>query len=427
MSNNQDLLDRRAKAIPRGLASATPFFTERALNAEVWDVDGNRFIDFAMGMAVVNTGHCNPKVMAGAAAQLEKFTHIASQVSMYELYVSMAERLNDLAPINDARSVFFTTGSEALENAVKISRTYTGRHGVVTLRGSYHGRSFLTAAMNGKIAPYRAGAGLSAAHVFHAAAPMECHGVSVTDALEDLDHVFKSDIEPHDVAAIVVEPVLGEGGFYALPAEYLQAVRKICDDNGIIMVIDEVQTGFGRTGKMFAIEHSGVEPDLMCVAKALAGGFPLSGVVGKEEIMNKPGPGGLGGTYNGNPVCLAAAHAAVDVIIEEDLPSRANMIGERVTSKINSFKAANPTARVGEVRGHGAMCAFELVSEAGSNTPDPSLVPQVMASCREKGLIVLACGYYGNCIRVLAPLTIPEDHLDEGLDILVAALTEVLL
>lgn len=425
MSKNAELLERRKNAVAGGVASATPIFAERAENAELWDVDGNRYIDFAMGMAVVNTGHCHPKVIEGARAQLDKFTHTAFQVSAYEVYIRLAERLNELAPIKDGRSVFFTTGAEALENSVKVARTVTGRHAVITFRGGYHGRSALTSSMNGKIAPYRAGAGLGVGHIFHAPFPMEFHGVSVEDALEGLDHVFKTDVEPRDVAAIVIEPVLGEGGFYATPPAFMQALRKICDNNGIIFVVDEVQTGFGRTGKMFGIEHSGVEPDILCVAKAMAGGFPISGICGKAELMNQVGPGGLGGTYGGNPVACAAAHGAIDAILEEGLVERANMVGDRIKARVNALREEIPSLPIGDVRGLGAMIAVEFVKEAGSNTPDPTLVPQIMARAREKGLIMLACGYYGNCLRFLAPLTIPEAHLEEGLDIFEAALREV--
>ncbi len=425
MTKNAELLERRKYAVGMGVASATPIYAEKALNAELWDVDGNRYIDFAMGMAVVNTGHCHPKVIEGARAQLEKFTHTAFQVSAYEVYISLAERLNELAPINDGRSVFFSTGAEAIENAVKVARTSTGRHGVISLRASYHGRSFLTSTLNGKIAPYRAGAGLGAGHVFHAPAPMEIHGVSVEQALEGLDHVFRADIEAKDVAAIIVEPVLGEGGFYQLPNNYMQSLRAICNEHGIVMICDEVQTGFGRTGKMFAVEHSGVEPDIICVAKAIAGGFPISGICGKASIMDKVGPGGLGGTYGGNPVSCAAAHGAIDVILEEKLADRANWVGSTIKDRLNTLIAENPHLPIAEVRGPGAMIAFELVKEAGSKTPDGSLVPKIMQKAREKGLILLACGYYGNCIRILAPLTVPEEHLNEGLDILCETLLEV--
>lgn len=425
MSKNSELLDRRAKSVAVGVASATPVFAERALNAELWDVDGNRYLDFAVGIAVENTGHCHPKVMAAAKAQLEKFTHTAFQVSAYEVYISLAERLNELAPITDARSVFFTTGAEALENAVKVARTHTKRHGVITFRGAYHGRTALTSTMNGKIAPYRAGAGLGTPHIFHAPFPNELHGVSVDEALEGLSDIFKGDIEPQEVAAIVIEPVQGEGGFYQTPPAFMKALRKICDEQGIVFICDEVQTGFGRTGKMFAVEHSDIEPDIICVAKAIAGGFPLSGICGKESIMSTVPPGGMGGTYGGNPVSCAAAHAAIDAIIEEGLCERANWVGQTIKDRLKALIADNPHLPISDVRGLGAMNAIEFVEEAGSRRPDGSLLPKIMEHALGKGLILLSCGYYGNCIRLLAPLTIPEEHLSEGLDILCETILQV--
>jgi 4-aminobutyrate aminotransferase len=425
MTSNTELLQRRQQAVARGVFSATPIFAEKAKNAELWDADGKRYIDFAVGIAVCNTGHCHPKIMAAAKAQCDLFTHTAFQVSAYETYVALAERLNDLAPIADAKSLFFSTGAEAVENAVKIARIATGRQGVIAFKGGFHGRTALTSALTGKIIPYKAGGGIPVPGVFHAPFPVPHHGITVEDALAGIETLFKVDIEAKDVAAIIVEPVQGEGGFYAAPAEFMQALRAICDEHGIVFICDEIQTGFGRTGKMFAVEHSGVEPDLITVAKAIAGGFPISGVVGKHSIMDVPGPGGMGGTYGGNPVACAAAHAAISVIQEESLCDRSNLIGARMLERLNQMKAREDVAPIGDVRGLGAMVAFELVKEKGGNEPRPEAVAALTAKALEHGLILLACGYWGNSVRILAPLTIDEAHLEEGLDIIECSLVEI--
>ncbi|MDH3739451.1 MAG: 4-aminobutyrate--2-oxoglutarate transaminase [Alphaproteobacteria bacterium] len=424
MTTNKILQDRRSAAVAQGVATAHPFYAARAENAELWDVEGNRFIDFAMGIAVCNTGHCHPSIMAAAKAQCDLFTHTAFQVSAYESYIHLAERLNELAPIDDARSVFFSTGAEAVENAVKLARAATGRQGVIAFTGAFHGRTEMARALTGKIVPYKAGAGVPMPAIFHADFPVPCHGITVENALASIHKIFKVDIEAKDVAAIIIEPVLGEGGFYAAPTEFLQALRVLCDEHGIVLICDEIQSGFGRTGKMFAIEHSGVEPDIITVAKAIAGGFPISGVVGKTSIMNALGPGGLGGTYGGNPVACAAAHAAITVIQEEKLCERSAEIGARMVERLNAIKARDDVMAIGDVRGLGAMVAFELVTEKGGNTPMPAAVPGVIAAARELGLIILPCGFWGNTVRLLAPLTIPMEHLEEGLDILEQSLEQ---
>lgn len=425
MASNAELLQRRQNAVARGVYSATPIFAERAKNAELWDADGKRYIDFTMGIAVCNTGHCHPKVMEAAKKQCDLFTHTAFQVVAYEAYIALAERLNELVPIKDAKSLFFSTGAEAVENAVKIARIATGRAGVIAFKGAFHGRTALTSALTGKIVPYKAGGGIPVPGIFHAPFPVPHHGISVEDSLAGLETLFKVDIEAKDVAAIIVEPVQGEGGFYAAPVEFLQALRAICDEHGIILICDEIQTGFGRTGKMFAIEHSGVEPDLITVAKAMGGGFPISGVVGKTSVIDKPGPGGMGGTYGGNPVACAAAHAAISVIEEENLVERSNVIGARMVERLTQMKARDDVPPIGDVRGLGAMVAFELVRERGGNEPDPETVPKLIAKALEHGLILLACGYWGNSVRILAPLTIDEAHLEEGLDIIERSLIEI--
>ncbi len=425
MTSNTELLARRDNAVARGVYSSTPIFAARAKNAELWDVDGKRYIDFAIGIAVCNTGHCHPKIMAAAKAQCDLFTHTAFQVCAYETYVALAERLNRLVPIEDAKSLFFSTGAEAVENAIKVARIATGRQGVIAFKGAFHGRTALTSALTGKIIPYKAGGGVPVPGVFHAPFPVPHHGISVEDSLAAIDTIFKVDIEAKDVAAIIVEPVQGEGGFYQAPPEFMRALRRLCDAHGMIFICDEIQTGFGRTGKMFAVEYSGVEPDLITVAKAMAGGFPISGLVGKRSVIDVPGPGGMGGTYGGNPVACAAAHAAISVIEEEKLCQRSNVIGERMVARLNEIKTREDIVPVGDIRGLGAMVAFELVKQRGGNEPDPEVVAAVTRKALEKGLVVLACGYWGNTIRILAPLTIPDEHLEEGLDIIEQCLQEV--
>jgi len=422
MSNNASILKRRTAAVPRGLVTGAPIFVAKAKNDEMWDVEGNRYIDFGSGIAVMNTGHRHPKVMAAAHAQLDQFAHLAFQVVGYENYVTLAERLNALAPIANAKTLFFTTGAEATENAVKIARAYTGRQGVIAFTGAFHGRTQLTMSMTGKAVPYRTKGTPLATGVFHVPFPIEHHGVTEEDTLQALARLFKADISPADVAAIVIEPVQGEGGFYQTPVTLMRALRDICDQHGICLVADEVQTGFGRTGKMFAIEHYGIEPDLIPVAKALGGGFPISGVIGKAEVMDAAEPGGLGGTYGGNPISVAAALAVLDVIDAENLCERANMLGEKMLARLNKFKQSNSLRPIGDVRGLGAMVAFELVRERGGNDPDPDATKAVTGAALDAGLILLSCGYYGNTIRILAPLTIDLDHLDEGLDKLEIAL-----
>jgi 4-aminobutyrate aminotransferase / (S)-3-amino-2-methylpropionate transaminase / 5-aminovalerate transaminase len=424
MTGNADLLKRREAAIPRGVATATPIFADRAENGELWDVEGRRYIDFASGIAVTNTGHRHPKVMAAAAAQMERFTHTAFQVTAYDVYVELAERLNALAPIKNAKSIFFTTGAEATENAVKIARAHTGRPGVITFTGAFHGRTMLTMAMTGKVAPYKTKFGPMPAGIFHCPFPIAHHGVSESDALKALDHIFKADCAPDQTAAIVIEPVQGEGGFYQTPKAFMKTLREICDRHGILLVADEVQSGFARTGKMFAIEHYDVEPDLIPVAKALGGGFPISGLIGKAEIMDAPDPGGLGGTYAGSPVACAAALAVLDVIAEERLCERSNTIGAKMVARLEAIKRSNTSRPIGDVRGLGAMVAFELVKERGGNDPDADGIKPVLAKALDQGLILLSCGYYANTIRLLAPLTIEDGHLDEGLDILEEALRQ---
>jgi 4-aminobutyrate aminotransferase / (S)-3-amino-2-methylpropionate transaminase / 5-aminovalerate transaminase len=422
MTRNADLLARRQAAIPRGVATASPIFLDRARNGEAWDVNGRRYIDFASGIAVTNTGHLHPKVVAAAAAQMERFAHVAFQVAGYDVYVELAERLNALAPIGHAKTIFFTTGAEATENAVKIARAYTGRPGVIAFTGGFHGRTLLTMAMTGKVAPYRAKFGLMPPGIFHVPFPIPHHGTTEADSLRALDHIFRSDLSPDQVAAIVIEPVQGEGGFYVAPKTFIRALRDICDAHGICFVADEVQSGFARTGRFFAIEHYDVEPDLIPIAKALGGGLPISGLIGKAAIMDAPEPGGLGGTYGGNPVACAAALAVLDIIEGEGLCARAQAIGARLLERIEAFKRSNDCLPIGDVRGLGAMVAFEMVKERGTHLPDAEATKRVTGKALEEGLILLSCGYYGNTLRLLPPLTMPDGQLDEGLDMLHEAL-----
>ena len=423
MTTNHDLMARREAAVPRGVSHTHPVFAAHAENAELWDVEGKRYIDFAGGIAVLNTGHRHPKVMAAVTEQLAHFTHPCFQVTPYETYIRLAERLNALAPIEGpAKTIFLTTGAEALENAIKIARAATGRSGVITFAGGYHGRTMMTMAMTGKVLPYKKKFAPLPAEIYHVPFPHAPFGVTVEDSLRAIDMLFRADIEPDRVAAIVLEPVQGEGGFIQAPTELLQALRKLCDRHGILLVADEVQTGFARTGKMFGIEHSGVKPDIMTIAKSLAGGFPLSGVIGRAAVMDGAEAGGLGGTYAGFPVACAAALAVLDVIEEEKLIERANHIGAKMKARLEAISLRNNTIPIAAIRGPGAMVAFDVVKTRGTDEPDADMTKKVLAKAREKGLILLSCGVYGNAIRLLAPLTASDDLLDEGLDVLEQAL-----
>lgn len=414
MSHNSDLRDRHLAAIPLGLASAFPVYAQRAENSEIWDIDGNRYIDFAGGIAVLNTGHRHPKVMAAVRDQLDHFTHTAFQIMPYEPYVALCERLNGLAPFNaPAKSVLFSTGAEAVENAIKIARASTGRPGVIAFSGGFHGRTTLTMALTGKVAPYKVKFGVAPPAIYHLPFPAASHGVSVADTLRALDTLFRADIAPTDVAAIIIEPVQGEGGFLPAPTELLQALRQACDTHGIVLIADEVQTGFARTGKMFGIEHSGVEPDLLTVAKSLAGGFPLSGVIGRADIMDAAEPGGLGGTYAGSPMACAAALAVLDVIAEEGLLARADAIGATIRGALDKLALRNDGVPISAIRGPGAMIAFDIVTDSGE--PDAATTKRVIQTALADGLVLLSCGIHGNTIRVLNPLTISDALLEEGL------------
>jgi len=424
MSANSDLLARRTKAIPRGVSTATPIFAARTENAELWDMDGKRYVDFAGGIAVLNTGHRHPKVIEAVRKQLDLYTHTAFQVVAYEPYVELCERLNALAPFKGpAKTILFSTGAEATENAIKIARAATGRSAVIAFTGGFHGRTLLTMAMTGKVLPYKKSFAPLPSEVYHVPFPISHYGTSVEDSLKALQFLFKADVEPSRVAAIIIEPVQGEGGFHEAPRELMAALRKICDENGILLVADEVQTGFARTGKMFGIEHSGIEPDIITVAKSLAGGFPLSGVIGRAAVMDSAEPGGLGGTYAGSPVACAAALAVLDVIHDEGLIERANAIGTRMKDRLQTIAQRNDSLPIAAIRGPGAMIAFDIVKSRGGHEPDGDAVKRVTAKALENGLILLSCGIYGETIRILVPLTASDSIVDEGLEYLEQALS----
>ena len=424
MASNKELLAIREKATPRGVGTQTTVFADRARNAEIWDVEGRRYIDISAGIAVTNTGHNHPRVIAAVETQLDRFSHTCFQVAPYDVYVQLAERLNSLGPGDTPKkTMFLTTGAEAVENALKISRKFTGRSAVIAFSGAFHGRTMMGMALTGKVVPYKAGFGPFPPEVFHVPFPVDYHGVTAEDSLAALETLFRSDVEPARVAAMIIEPVQGEGGFYQAPAEFLQALRRICDEHGIVMIADEIQTGFARTGKLFAMEHAGVEADLMTVAKSLAGGFPLSGVIGKAHIMDSVDPGGLGGTYGGSPLGCAAGLAVLDVIEEEKLCDKALEIGEAIRHWATDMQAEHDC--IGHIRITGAMCAIEFVKDGDANRPDAELVKRVAAEALSNGVIFLTCGVRGNVIRFLPALTIEPELLSEALEVLGNAIVEV--
>jgi 4-aminobutyrate aminotransferase / (S)-3-amino-2-methylpropionate transaminase / 5-aminovalerate transaminase len=420
----ETMIERRSKAIARGMGMAVPVFAKRAENAEIWDIEGRRFIDFAGGIAVLNAGHRHPLVMKRVMEQLNSFTHTCFTIMPYEPFVELAEKLNALAPISgEKKSMFVTTGAEAVENSVKIARAHTGRSDVIAFNGSFHGRTLMTMALTGKNIPYKTKFGPFPAGVWHVPFPIEHKGISVEDSLHAIEWLFKVDVEPSRVAAIIIEPVQGEGGFYVAPKALMQGLRKICDEHGIVLIADEIQSGFGRTGKWFAMEHFGVEPDLVTVAKSLASGFPLAGVVGRARIMDAPDPGGLGGTYAGNPVSCAAALGTLDAFEQDKLLEKAEKQGKLVMERVKAMKAKGKGMPVGNIRGLGAMAAFELVTQHGGSEPDAAATKALAAKCLERGLLILTCGVFNDTIRLLCPLSAPEAIVEEGLDILEAALT----
>ncbi|MFG6511076.1 4-aminobutyrate--2-oxoglutarate transaminase [Sulfitobacter sp. 1A15333] len=415
---NADLIARRDAAVPRGVASAAPIYAKYAENAELWDVEGNRYIDFVGGIGVLNTGHRHPKVVEAAKAQEDHYTHTSFQVVPYGPYVELAEKLNALAP-GDApkKTLLVTTGAEAVENAVKIARAATGRPGIIAFTGGYHGRTLLTLGMTGKVTPYKKDVGPFPADVFRAPFPSVRDGITVQDALTGLKNLFLTDAQPERVAAIIIEPVLGEGGYTPVPFEMMQELRAICDQHGILLIADEVQAGFGRTGTWFAIEHSGVVPDLITVAKSMAGGYPLAGVIGRTDVMDAMDPGGLGGTYSGNPVACAAALAAIEVIEDEGLLARSTAMGDTLKARFAEIGERSAPFRFWDIRGLGAMVAVEFVTDFDSATPDADFTKRVIAHALKRGLLLLSCGMYGNAVRVMVPLTASDAIVEEGLAI----------
>lgn len=427
MSATSTLGARHKAAVPRGVATKD-LYVARAENAELWDVNGKRYIDFAAGIAVLNTGHRHPDVMAAVRAQTEAFTHTCFHVAPYESYIGLAERLNGLTPGSfDKKTMLVTTGAEAVENAVKIARAATGRSAIVAFSGGFHGRTMMGMALTGKVAPYKKGFGPFPAEVYHAPYPKTYHGIDVERALSGVRDLFLSDVDPSRVAAFIVEPVQGEGGFYIAPPEFLRGLRAICDQHGILLIADEIQTGIARTGKMFAVEHSDVVPDLVTMAKGLGGGFPLAAVTGRAELMDAAGPGGLGGTYGGSPIGVAASHAVLDVIEREKLCDRAIELGNLFRERLEALARRNEFSCIGDVRNLGAMIAIELVKDRHTREPDAALTSALVAKAQEKGLILLSCGVDANIIRILTPLTIPFEQAREGLDILEQALGEVVV
>lgn len=423
--SNAELNELKQKYVAAGAASPATAFADRAENAEIWDADGNRFIDFAGGIGVLNVGHRHPKVVAAVKAQLDKVMHTCQTVMPYEGYVKVAEKLSHIVPVRGhAKVMLANSGAEALENAVKIARAATGRSNVICFDGGYHGRTFYTMAMNGKVAPYQTDFGPMPGTVFRAPYPVPYHGVSEDEAIRGLKMTLKTDANPKDTAAIILEPVLGEGGFYPAPTSFLKKIREICDEHGMLMIIDEVQSGFGRTGKMFAIEHSGVEPDMMTMAKSMADGMPISAIVGTDKVMDASGPNSLGGTYTGSPTACAAALAVMEVFEEENILEKSQALGEKLAARFNEWQGKFDC--IDHVRNMGAMAAFELVNNKTDRTPNPELAAALCKKAREEGLILLSCGMYGNTIRFLMPVTIEDDVLNEGLDIIESCLESLI-
>ena len=423
--NNAELQALKERYVAAGAASPNEQFAARATNAEVWDADGKRMIDFAGGIGVLNVGHRHPKVVAAVKEQLDLLMHTCQTVMPYEGYVRVAQKLSEISPVRGHGKVMLAnSGAEALENAVKIARAATGRTNIICFDGGYHGRTFMTMAMNGKVKPYQGDFGPMPGTVFRAPYPVAYHGVSEEEALRGLRMTLRTDSAPESTAAIFIEPVLGEGGFYAASPKFLKAIREICDEHGILMVVDEVQSGFGRTGKMFAIEHSGVEPDMMTMAKSMADGMPISAIVGTDKVMDASGPNSLGGTYTGSPTACAAALAVMEVFEEENILEKSQALGDKLAARFNEWQGKFDC--IDHVRNMGAMAAFELVNNKTDRTPDPELAAALCKKAREEGLILLSCGMYGNTIRFLMPVTIEDDVLNEGLDIIESCLESLI-
>lgn len=416
-SRTEALLELRTSQVPRGVGNAHPIFAARAEGAQLWDIDGNRYIDLVGGIGVLNIGHNHPKVVQAVQEQLARYSHTCFQVAMYEPYVKLAERLNTLAPGQEAKkTLFLTTGAEAVENAIKIARAATGRQAIISFNHSFHGRTLMGMSLTGKATAYKQDFGPFAPEIYHTPYPYVYRGWSSERALDALQELFLTTVTPEHVAAVIIEPVLGEGGFVPAPSEFMQALKKLTEKHGILLIADEIQTGFGRTGKMFAIEHSGVVPDLMTIAKSLAGGLPLSGVIGRAEVMDAPAAGGLGGTYAGNPLACAAGLAVLDVFEEEQVLAQAERLGRRLWDTFSALQRMVPA--IGDVRGLGAMMALEFVHDPVSKEPAPELVDAIIAEARAQGVLLMKAGLYGNVLRILAPLTIEEPLITHALETL---------
>lgn len=424
LKTNANLMARRAAAIPRGIGNAHQVFAAKARNSEIWDVEGNRYIDFCAGIAVLNTGHCHPKLIEAAQQQITEFNHTCFQVVAYESYVELAEKLCALAPGGHPKKAFFmSTGAEAVENAVKLARAYTKRSAIIAFNGAFHGRTMYSLALTGKVEPYKAGFGPMAAEVYHAPFPSDIHGISVDDAIGGIEKLFKNDVEPARVAAIFVEPVQGEGGYIPGSTEFFQRLRALCDKHGILLVADEIQTGVARTGKIFAMEHFGVVPDLTTMAKGLGGGMPISAIVGRADIMDHCPPGAFGSTYAGNPLACKTALAVLDIVEQDKLCERSLEIGKRMRTCFNNLALSYPF--IGDVRGLGAMTAVEFFHGGDMTRPAPEIANELKTAAAKRGLLLLTCGVNGNVLRLMTPLTIEFDVLGEGLRIISDVLKEI--
>jgi 4-aminobutyrate aminotransferase/(S)-3-amino-2-methylpropionate transaminase len=425
MDSNARLWERMQASVARGVSVSLPYFAAHAEGAEIRDVEGRRYIDFAGGIAVLNVGHRHPRVIAAVKAQLEQVTHACFQVTPYEPYVRLAERLGEIVPGPwPKKTILLSTGAEAVENAVKIARYATGRPAIIAFGGAFHGRTMMALALTGKVNPYKAGFGPFPADVYHVPFPDAYHGGSSAATMRAIDELFHSSVEANRVAAIIIEPVQGEGGFNVAPFAFLRELRALCDRHGILLIADEVQTGFGRTGKMFALEHAGVAPDMVAMAKSLAGGFPLSAVTGRADVMDAVAPGGLGGTYAGSPVACAAALVVLDVIRDEDVLGRAEKLGVMVRGRLEAMQRDARLGCIGDVRGLGAMLAVELVKDRVTREPAPELARATVVRAAERGLVLLSCGVYANVLRILVPLVAPLELVDEGISILESALLD---
>lgn len=425
MTTNSDIDARRDDAVARAIAYTSTFTAERAEGSEVWDIEGNRYIDFCGGIGCQNAGHRHPKVIAAIKEQLDAFTHTCFQISPYESYIRLAERLNILAPGDwENKSLFFSAGGEAVENAVKIARCHTGRPALVTFTNGYHGRSYMGMGLSARMQPFKVGFRPFPTEIYRIPFADDYHRVTLEDTKRGFDTLFRSEAQPSDIAAIIYEPMQGEGGYNACDPEFLRYIRGLCDEHGIVMVADEIQTGFGRTGKLFAMEHFDVAADLTCIGKSMGGGLPLSGIVGRADIIDSVPPGGLGGTFGGNPLGCVAANAMLDVLKEEKILDQGLTMGERMTERLNAMMSKPELSCIGSVRGLGAMVACEIVKDRDTREPDGDLAGRAMAIALKKGLILVGAGPDRNVIRILAPLNTPTNLIDEGMDMLEAALIE---